>query len=257
MKTKSIYLLLTLFIVSISVLSVCAESDIDPIVGAWKLDRVYEYASSDNPVLLEPESAASVYAEAENIYFFAADGSASITLTEAGEIIVLQDGISWKKADDVYQLLENDDLPMDLTFDEEENVLHRYWNDTAADATYQDLDFVYMRVPVGSWKMTQVYSVNPGGEPEFLEPENAASLYSESSNIYTLKVDGTAEALINGEFTLNGEWNRNEEIVSLILENDDSMEFTFDPAADLLHRYWNDEETDVTYHHLDFVYTRN
>ena len=255
MKTK--YLLLTLFIISISVLSVCADSECEPIVGAWRLDRVYENASSDNPVLLEPESAASLYAEAENIYFFEADGSASETLTEAGEIIVRQDGISWKKADGLYQLMENDDISLELTFDEKENAFHRYWNETAADATYHDLDFVYVRVPVGSWKMTQVYSVNPGEEPKLLDPENSASLYSESSNIYTLKADGTAEVLINGEFTQNGEWNRNENVVSLVLEDGDNMELSFDPAADLLHRYWNDEDPDAAYHQLDFVYTRD
>ena len=153
------------------------------------LDRVYEDASGADRRVLDPETSASLYAETANVYFFNNDGTAEMQLNEAGEIIRYED-MTWKEAEGMITLYSGEDVELEVSYDPEDNTLHRYWKEDAPDAMYHDLDFTYVRVPVGAWQMTYVVSSEPGKDPVRLDPENAGSLYAESVNVYTLQPFG-------------------------------------------------------------------
>ena len=52
------------------------------------------------------------------------------------------------KSGDHWQLDFDDGFSTELYYDDKTEVMHRYWTDTAADASYLDLDFVYEKLPV-------------------------------------------------------------------------------------------------------------
>ena len=188
-------LLLTLFVS----LPVFADygSITSPVIGSWVLDKVYENASQTDRYAVAPENAASLYAESGNIYAFLAGGTAEWTME--GETLFG----CWETQDDGYRMAINStvrysdkslkaepdfDPPYEMTlfYDEDQNVLHRYWKDDAPEAAYHDLDFVYKRMPQGIWMMTKVYSFRPGQEPRLLDPDESQSLYAESVNRLSL-----------------------------------------------------------------------
>ena len=83
MYRKFSVIILLFVVAAAAVLPVFAdEYDVHKVLGSWKLDRVYENASSDAPVELDPENAGSLYAQSENVYVFSADGTAEMTMEE-------------------------------------------------------------------------------------------------------------------------------------------------------------------------------
>ena len=256
-----LFLMTLLFSLSVYADRETAES---PVIGSWMLDRVYENASSEDRLILEPDNAASVYAEKENIYALMADGSAELTM----------EGVTtfgyWEKTDDRVLMVINsthrpsdeneaDIVPpdeMEFFYDEEQNTLHRYWKDDAPEAAYHDLDFVYKKIPQGTFRMTKVYSREPGQEPVLLDPETSQSLYAESVN--RLSING--HQVINtipaetGFIEETGELQRSGDAWLSVFDDGFEMQMTYDDRAEVLHRYWTDDAADAAYHDLDFVY---
>ena len=254
---KKIGLFLSLLVLSFGmILPVSADQpEVSPIIGSWMLESVYENASGTDPVLLEPENAASLYSESKNVITFFEDGSFEATLRD-GDGVFVGHGISWTAEGKSVRMKDEEGTEQDLVYDEETNTLHRYWKETAEDAMYHDLDFVYVRVPVGVWKMTQVFSTDANGTAELLDPETSASLYSESINLYHLSADGSALMEIGEEVSVEGTWERDHFDIHLSFD-DDLMDLVYDPDTDTLHRYYSDEAIESMYHSLDFVYHRN
>ena len=253
---KGLFLLLV-FAFTAVLLPVYAETEntVEPVVGSWMLDLVWKNASGPDKTVLSPDTSASLYMEAVNVYTFNQDGSA-VQVVHDGEDTVTQKG-SWKKSEDVYTFDVDDWMPMEFTYDK--NELHRYWKDENPDADYHDLEFVYTRVPVGEWKMTQVFSGKTDADKTLMDPENAASLYSEGTNVYQWNNDGTGTITIfeGGEAAAAEKFTWTRESGLYVMKTADSeMTFAYDPEEDVLHRYWVSLATDSMYDNLDFVYTR-
>ena len=268
MSKQVLMMVLCLMAVLISQ-SVYAEGDAvdSPVVGSWMLESVYENAASADRFVLEPENAASVYAERENICALLSDGTAELTM----------EGITifgyWEKTDEHVRMVINrtrrasdesgqtepDIVPpdeMEFFYEEEQNALHRYVKNDDPGATYHDLDFVYKKIPQGTWHMTKVYSREPGQEPLLLDPETSQSLYAEAVNRLSI----TGHQVINTipaeteYIEESGVLRRSGDTWLIVFEDGFEMQLTYDDQADVLHRYWSDNTADATYHELDFVY---
>lgn len=255
MKMRLFFGLMCLFVFAFASFPVCAGGiETDPVVGSWMLDRVYENASSGNRVELDPESAASVYAETTTVYSLFADGSARV-VTNAGEGIYEQNDLTWTIFNDSYIICNDIAVVHEFSWDPEEKVFHRYWKESDPSATYHDLDFVYTRVPVGTWQMQMVYDIS-GAEPVLLGLETSGSLYAESGNIYQFNIDGTASEKIEDRIE-NAVWSLDDEGLLLTFFGGGEMLFSYDRDQDVLVRYWSDDDPVATYHALAFVYVRN
>ena len=107
--------------------------------------------------------------------------------------------------------------------------------------------------------MTQVFSGKTDADKTLMDPENAASLYSEGTNVYQWNNDGTGTTTLfeAGEAFAVEEWTWTRESGLYVVKTADSeMMFAYDPEEDVLHRYWVSLATDSMYDNLDFVYTR-
>lgn len=254
MKIRWFCGLICLLMLAVSCLSVLADSVQDEsVIGSWKLDRVYENASSEDRYELDPENAASLYAETANVYSLFEDGSARVDVCAEGEIFGQTD-LTWKESDGSYVIGNDEVVEQEFSWDPDENVFHRYWKESEPEATYHDLDFVYTRVPVGNWQMKMVYDMS-GEEPVILDPESAGSLYSESVDLYKFKADGTASVEMEG-LEETGDWMLDEEGLLLTYTTGGEMKFTYDRVHDILFRLWSEDDPEATYHSLAFVYSR-
>ena len=259
MKGKIFIITLVLSILGLVSFSTFAreESPAIEIQGSWMLDRVYENASQEDMFILEPSEAAAVYAESDNVYTINSDGTVDLTITGGGEIQFEKAELVYK--DEYYEIVQNDTTVLDFRSDTESGELYRSWKSDIPDASYHDLKFVYTRIPVGKWKLDQVYSGKPGSEQILLDPEEAGSLYSESSNIYTIGADYTTSEtnFETGEEVSKriGVWKKADQ--NYVTEIDGfEMMFAYDTENDILHRYWTSTQTDDFYQDLDFVYIR-
>ncbi len=256
MKTKHILIL------CLSILSVLCEFGLAgadapemPAIGSWMLGCVYENASGQDRIALDPENAGALYSEAVNIYTFSNDGSAVILISEAGEIF-RQEGLTWDENDGSIRILSEKNSELELSYDQESDTLHRFWKDEDPNASYHDLDFTYVRLPIGEWQMKYVVSTESGKDPVRLEHESAASLYTESSNVYSFLPYGNASVWVSEELTEQAEWELTEDDLVLKFENGDEMLLKYDSASETIHRYFKDDAPDAAYHELDFVYLR-
>ena len=114
-------------------------------ICSWMLEAVYSAADEEKPALLEPDAAASLYAEKENVYSLFEDGSASVLVntSEGGETLLVDEKHGrWEKEGNKYHF-EVEGFEMEFSFDTKENRLHRYLTDASEDAMYPSLDFVY------------------------------------------------------------------------------------------------------------------
>lgn len=261
MYRKFSVIILLFVVAAAAVLPVFAdEYDVHKVLGSWKLDRVYENASSDAPVELDPENAGSVYAEKDNIYTFVSDNNVfTARINGSGDSYTMLG--SWEEKEDEYDLHYDNGEEAVWSFDRENGELHRYWADPADDAMYHDLDFVYKRVPAGMWMLKQVVSLADEQDPVIMDPENAASLYAEKNNLYYLNDDWSASVTVGAENELfpvedpDGKWSQNGE--SYLFDVDGyEMELFYDEELNELHRYWKDENLEGLYSNLDFVYFR-
>ena len=255
MKMRWFEILICLFVLAFGCLPALAGGiQDDPVIGSWSLDRVYENASSEDRFVLEPENAASVYAESGNVFSLFEDGSAQVIIKAEGELFE-QNDLTWTISGDSYQILKDQEVVDEYIWDPEGKVFHRYWKESEPEADYHDLDFVYTRVPVGTWQMQMVYEMS-GEEPVLLDPESAGSLYSESVDLYKFKADGTASVEFEG-WEETGDWMLDEEGLLLTFTTGGEMKFTYDKDQDILCRLWSDDAPEATYHSLAFVYQRS
>lgn len=253
---KGLFLLL-IYVLTAVLLPVYADTEdpAEPVVGSWMLDRVWENASGPEKTLLAPDTSASLYMETSNVYTFNQDGSAAQVVHDGGDTVTLKG--TWKKSEDVYTYDVDEGMPMEFTY--EKNELHRYWKDENPEADYHDLEFVYSRVPVGEWQMTRVFTGKTDSDKTLLDPENAASLYSESTNVYQWNNDGTGTTTLfeGGEAAAVEEWSWTREGGLYVMKSPDfETIFAYDPDEDVLYRYWVALATDSMYDNLEFVYTR-
>ena len=219
--------------------------------GMWRLTKVFSRESGKEPVLLDPETSQSIYAESVNCFELYRSDVINIVPSETGYIsekgILKRSGDSW--------LLEYDDgYTSVLDYDDGEGVLHRYWQDQAADAVYLDLDFVYEKVPVWSWRLNYIYKTAAGAEPGLLDPETEPDLYQETAYTYIFAPDGTASALIPHEVYEGGEWSKNGDEILFRFGDGRDMTFVYDVKADVLHRCPPADSPDQESY--DFVYLK-
>ncbi len=264
MKIRNLVLFLIAAVILLAVMPVSADRDAvtAPVIGSWMLDKVFE-----KDTLLDPESAGSLYSEASNIYAFVADGIAAMTMEE-----LTQYGY-WEKQDDGFRMVINSTLSymhkdskdaseidppyvMDFVYDAEENVLHRYWNDEDPEATYHDLDFVYRRIPQGTWRLTKVYSLESAGDPVLQDPAASQSLYAESVNHLEIIRDRVIEFIPSddGYIYSYGNLERSGDDWMLKFEDGFEAQMVYDDRAGVLHRKYFGSEVDPTYSDFDFVY---
>ncbi len=259
MSKKLLSCLLLGFILMIA-LPVLAEDENVPFAGHWVLDKVYENASSANRFVLDPEKAQSVYGESENIYTLFANGDAAGLMDEEnlkGKWELSDNNITMRVGwvDENGEVSEADmSLEFDYVYDAEQNILHRYWKADQTDSMYQDLDFVYRRIPQGAWQMTKVYSNQPEGEPVLLAPESSQSLYAESVNVYEFTNWGVTETIPAEDYSQQGVLEKSGDNWLVKFDDGFEMELFYDAGENLLHRYWKSEDTESTYHDLDFIY---
>ena len=146
-----------LFVLTLCYFSSAFAAEEEPVIGCWMLDRVYESASGAGKYELDPENAQSVYADSENIYCFHEDGTASMWMLAEGNMM-LRTGLQWRKNGDIFEFCEDDSFPMSLVYNEEGNHLSRFWKAIATDSMYNDLEFVYIRVPRGVLNIVRQFS---------------------------------------------------------------------------------------------------
>ena len=259
MSKKLLSCLALVFILMIA-LPVFAEGENVPFAGSWVLDKVYENAFSESRFVLDPENAASVYGESENIYTLFANGDAAWLMSEEnlkGKWDLSDNNITMRVGwVDENGAVSEDDMAMELDFvyDEEQNTLHRYWKAIQTDSMYQELDFVYRRIPQGAWQMTKVYSNEPDGKPVLLDPESSQSLYAESVNVYEIKDWQVTETIPAEEYSQQGALEKSGDNWLVKFDDGFEMELFYETGENLLHRYWKSEDPQDTYHDLDFVY---
>ena len=256
MNRKVILFISLLIFLSLNLTVYAVNEENHTIIGAWKLDRIYEYASTENPAELDPESAASLYAEQNNIYSFYSEQYLMLETINTAEGSH-RETAHWEETKDGYFVHYSEGLEYLFFLDEENYELHRYWIETAPDAMYHDLDFVYTRVPAGSWMMREVYTQEPDQVRSKLDPSTNQSLYSESSNVYFLNDNWTAQVMvIDGSdiyWTEKGNWTKDGNTYFFDVE-DFEMELQYDPSDNTLHRYWTDESGEGSWRNLEFVY---
>ncbi len=224
--------------------------------GAWQMKQVYSAEPGTDPVLMDPENAASLYAESGSTYFLDKFWNATEQVPADGGLSYVSYPGTWAKEGDRF-MVSTDGVEMDLFYDTQENVMHRYLDNDDPEATYHHLDFVYYRVPAGSWKMMQVVSTDAEGKSIILDPENSASLYAESVNLNSILYDGSFQITLPDGYVENGTWTLEDGELVMTFDTGDTMTFTYDDRADVLHRYYSDDSTDTADLSLDFVYIRD
>ncbi|MBQ6503647.1 MAG: hypothetical protein IJI57_07020 [Flexilinea sp.] len=258
--SKKLLSCLAIFFILVVFLPVLAEGESVPFAGHWVLDKVYENAFSANKYVLDPENAESVYGESENIYRLFPNGDAEWLMGDEnlkGKWELSDNNITTRVGwvDENGEVSEAEmALELDFVYDSEQNILHRYWKAIQTDSMYQELDFVYRRIPQGAWQMTSVYSNEPEGEPVLLDPESSQSLYAESVNVYKFDNWAVTETIPTEEYSQQGVLEKGEDNWLLKFDDGFEMELFYDAGENLLHRYWKSDDAESAWHDLDFVY---
>ena len=107
-------------------------------VGEWQMQMVYDISGTE-PVLLDPDSSQSLYAEIDNVYHIKADGTAAAVFDGRTE------NAEWTAVDEGFLVTFFGGGEMLFVYDPDQDVLFRYWSDDQTDAAYQALAFVYLR----------------------------------------------------------------------------------------------------------------
>ena len=227
-----------------------------PVVGSWKLDQVFEAAQGEEPVLLKKEEAQSLYGSGISILTFDEDGYAHDITFEGEDTSDL--AAQWKSTSpNQFVFTEEDGMELTFTYNEKEDLLHRYFLDDAPDASHQSLDFVYARAFVGSWQLKEVIQVHEGDAPTELPKEENQSLYGDSENIYTFLADGTGKTAMKeaGEtYVTEGTWKMPQPDQFVYTEKETDMELNYFRVDDTLYRDFKEQEGASEY--LRFIYER-
>ena len=233
------------------------SKDYYPVQGSWKLAAVYDAADAEKPVLLEKESAQSLYGAGTSILTFDGDGYAH-DITFDGEDISDAEA-SWKTTSPNKYVFEENGMSLTFVYNEKEDALHRSFSDDTPDATYKNLDFVYYRAIAGSWKLDKVIEVHEGDAPVDLPKEGHQSLYSSENDILTFinEEKKTSEKVHDGSDTVivEGTWEMTEPDVFIYKANETEMKFNYFRVDDTLFR--DVKETDnPDQPYVRFIYKR-
>ena len=222
--------------------------------GTWMMTKVYSREPGREPLLMDPETSQSLYAESVNrLTIFL---NKVVELVPAETAYISETGMLTKSGDH-WQLDFDDGFSTELYYDDKTEVMHRYWTDTAADASYLDLDFVYEKLPVRDWRLNSVYEISGDQDPVLLDGDREPELYQETRFTYTFGPFGEASASVPAGSNETAEWTRNDESILLRFDDGREMVFAYDPKAEVLHRY-QDVDDPVTGHRiLDFVFLNN
>lgn len=226
------------------------EKDLDPIVGSWKLDAVFDMSDPDASALMDKEEHQSFYGSGLSILTFNEDGTASNTMFGADEMFDVE--ASWTGSDGTYEYTEGD-TSMTLVYNAEEDALHRSFTDDN-----NNLDFIYTRAIVGSWKLDKVVEIHEGDAPVDLPKEENQSLYGNSENVLTFMnaEHKTIEVIQDGEDSIQveGTYEITAPDVYTYKVDDTSTEFNYFRLDDTL--YYDVFEEGETPRQLRFVYAR-
>ena len=248
MKKMIVLLLSVVMVFALSIPSFAAE----PVEGSWIISEVYEIDEDGNRVLKTKEEAQSLYGEGMNILTFHEDGYGSDITFNAGDIYDVP--ATWEAAENGFEFME-DGLVLTFTYDEAD-LLHRSFTDDDPDAAYKNLDFVYTRAVVGSWKLDSVIQINEGDAPTDLPEEENASLYGNKDNILTFNADGTAVELVKAgpdEMEAAGTWTMSKPDVFVLTEDTIITELIYFRVDDTLYNDLSDGERTIrfTYARVD------
>ena len=228
--------------------------DFYPIEGSWKLDKVYNIIDGQEPEEIK-EEAQSLYGTGINIFTFDEDGYAHDMLFAGPDS--MDTAAEWKTTKpNVYVYTEENGVEFVFTYEEEKDVLHRSFEIPDEDAPYKNLDFVYARAIVGSWKLDQVLEIHEGDAPVEMAKEENQSLYAEDENVLTFKVGGTVEELVKGggeEFTEEGTWEMPEPDKFVYTIDTIETDVEYFRVEDTLFR---DVKTEEDQPYLRFIYVR-
>ena len=219
----------------------------------WRMTRVYERGLGGEPVLLDPESSASLYTEGKNVYNFGISWFTVYLSPEENSFNNSEHGTLQRNGDS-YTLKFDNGTEEHFFFDAREHVLHRYWTETGTDSMYHDLDFVYEQIPAWNWKLKYIFSLESGKEPVLLDPEAEPLLYHEQLYSYNFAINGDALASIPQVAEDRGKWTMSEDGVLLRYDDGTEMHFHFDSKNYVLHRYIVDDAPDAKYPLLDLIY---
>ena len=224
----------------------------DPVEGSWVLYQVYEVKEGAAPTLLKKEENQSLYGSGVGVYTFDNGGAAHHIMFDGGAGEDAE--ASWKVTEpNVYEYTEGSEN-MTLKYVESEDALHC---SSALDG--RNLDFVYARAMVGSWKLDKVTEVHDGDAPVDLPKEENQSLYGAGETILTFEpngkatdetVDGSDKVVTEASWTLTGPDKFTYKVDPM------EMEFSYFRADDTIIRDYKDETPDAAHPHLAFVYTR-
>ena len=232
-----------------------AEKDFYSIEGSWKLDKVFNVIEGQEPEEIKEEEAQSLYGTGVNIFTFDEDGYAHDMLLAGPDS--MDTAAEWKTTEpNVYVFTEENGLEIVFTYEEEKDVLHRSWEIPDEDVPYKNLDFVYARAIVGSWKLDQVLEIHEGDAPVEMTKEENQSLYAEAENILTFEVGGTVKELIkdgSDETVEEGTWEMSgpDKFVYTVGMIETGMDYF--RVDDSLYR---DVKTEEDQPYLRFIYAR-
>ena len=245
---KIIVLLLSVFTVFAFCIPAFAA---EPVEGSWMINEVFEIDADGNSVLKTRDEAQSLYGSGISILTFFDGGYASEIVFNAGDMY--DASAAWTATDTGYEFME-DGLVLSFTYDADTDSLHRGFTDDNEEATYKDLDFVYVRAVVGSWMLHDVIQINEGDAPTELPEEENQSLYGNKDNVLTFNADRTAvEKVIDGNDAadVSGTWEMTEPDLFVLTQETGTTQFNYFRVDDTLYYDINDGERT-----LRFTYAR-
>mgnify|MGYP007101888477 CR=1 FL=1 len=225
----------------------------EAIIGAWKLYQVMELRDEEEPVLIPEEEEPSLYGIGINIYNFDDSGVIHHITIADGESISLN-GFWETTGEHIYDCRE-DAGDMTVCYLPEDDMLHR----TGQEAG-RDLEFIYARAFVGSWKLSRIQLLIEGDAPIELSREETPYLFDGSDSVLVVNPDGSGMVLAadgSEEDGREGSWTSSKPNYFIFTEGDFDMGFTYFSSNDAIFRDVLDESGDSGYStHLRYTYER-
>ena len=113
------------------------------IVGSWKLDKVLEIHPGDAPEELAPENNQSLYAAAENIITFNADGTVIEKVKDGTD--EMEETGTWKMTEPDKYLFNQNGFGLEMEYFRVDDTLFRDMTDNSPDAVHPFLRFIFTR----------------------------------------------------------------------------------------------------------------
>jgi len=228
------------------------EVKADPIEGSWVLSEVYEVKANEAPVLLKKEENQSLYGSGVGVYTFDADGFAHHNTIDGTDNMDAE--ASWQNVGpNVYSFTEGSDITT-FQYIEKEDSLHRSFAEEG-----RNLNFVYTRGMVGSWKLDKVVEIHEGDASVDLPKEENQSLYGSGESVLIFESNGNAsDEVTDGpdKVVKEGSWKLTGPDQFTYTEDTMEMEFSYFRVDDTIFRDFKDDAPDAPHAHLHFIYVR-